>query len=247
MTVRIRTLLFRLGLVLLALMPAATARAEPIYVAAAAMPVLLEAENRGIVARVARQIGREAGMDIQFRLYPPEDVPVVFQEGRADAMLTRSTRDLGYAHAPIRAFFTSRIYAFRLEGSSRIYRIYHLRGKRVGMTKGYSYDPDFMAQLRKVKVKVLANGSDVVGFKMLARDQIFAFLAEEYAARAALGVSDAQGIIHDSRAPLWKKPMSLLFPRDDVGKARAKRFDRAYMQLRSDGRYERMLAAGAEG
>ena len=72
-------------------------------------------------------------------------------------------------------------------------------------------------------------------------------LAEEYAARAALGVSDAQGIIHDSRAPLWKKPMSLLFPRDDIGKARAKRFDRAYMQLRSDGRYERMLAAGAEG
>lgn len=90
-------------------------KAEAIYVAAVSTPVLVEPENRGVVSRMAQRIGKAAGMDIRFRLYPAEQVPVVFQEGRADAMLTRSHRDLGYAHARIQPFFVSRIYAFRLQ------------------------------------------------------------------------------------------------------------------------------------
>ncbi len=210
--------------------------AEEVEIIGYNLPLLMDNPDKGLLIDLVKVIGARADMSINFTLLQKEQIPEAIKSQMI--AITRDERDLGFPGYPSKPIYLSKSFAFHMENTPRIMSIYNLKGRKIGISSEYDLASDFANQLTRHKVKIEKGKSDSTLLRYLAKDQVEALIMEEYSGLVALKISTMDGIVYDSHHPLWKEYIYVLFPKTEIGKAQAERFNAGLRSMHADGSYE---------
>lgn len=205
------------------------------------IPVHVESETRGLFIEVTREIAKTSGDAINIKVMPPPRAVHSYTEGSAAGLFPALDINFAPGQAITRtaeSLDCKEDFVFTRKGTPFLKSLDDLKGKRIGITRGYPYAREVTDNK---SYTVEAAPSDEANIKKLIAGHLEAFVLDEKTgikAFEALGLS-AQ-MQYDPKQPVSRQDVFYAFQNTADGKALADRFSQALAKMKADGRYQKI-------
>lgn len=223
------------------LLAAGTAQAAPptLQVGTFAVPVHVESAEKGLLIDLVREVARTADIDIQIHVVPPRRAVSGLQTGTY-AMLFPALDVMFPAGAPIvrssEAIECKEDFVFTRKGDKLLRTLADLKGKRVGITRGYPYARELSEGNQDFTLEGAVSDESNIG--KLVAGHIDAFVVDEKTGLEEfrrLGMTDRMQ--YDRHLPVSRQEVYYAFGNSPESPELARRFSEALAQLKRDGRF----------
>lgn len=222
------------------LLPATVAVAQaPLAVVTYPIPVHVENANRGLFIDLVKTVASEAGVPIRISVQPPPRALHNFAGG-TQAMLFPALDVLFPVDATIvrskEAIDCKEDFVFTRQGTPRLTSLEDLKGRRVGVTRGYPY----AREVNDGELFIVEPAStDEANLKKLVAGHIDAFILDEKTGIHALEATGlSRKVQYDETRPVSRQEVYYAFQNTPEGRQLAERFSAALAELKKDGRYQ---------
>lgn len=197
----------------------------------------------GIAADIVRQGLQQAGYKLDHQLVP-------WSQAMKDSRSAKKDLLLGAWHTPERArdylfsdpYMFNRVVFIKLLGDDyEYYGLSSLKGKEVGVLKGYAYNNEFLAAKNFNKSE---SSSLIVNLRNLLAQRVELTLADEYVARYTISkdIPSYSDQFAFSLNALGEEPLHLAISRKHPEAEQIiSAFNRSLKAMRADGRYEEII------
>ncbi|HCY86345.1 MAG TPA: hypothetical protein DHV36_14515 [Desulfobacteraceae bacterium] len=220
------------------LAPLNRAAAEPVKVLTFQIPGLVISETEGGFVKLYLEAARRAGISVDLKVLPVKRARHLFESEKADSFFPALDASLN-VDASKAVFHVKKLFAFVREGSPIPSAIEQLEGKKVCLTRGFTY-PRKITMNENIK---LDEASDPVqSFKKLAKNRCDSFVADPKVGANALEKSGEQGIKWAPDTPLAHMDVYFAFRTDEHGKDLAMKFTQALDDMKKDGTFGAIMS-----
>lgn len=231
----------RNSLTALVLVTAGNLAMGQIPVATYEIPVLVESAASGLFIDLVEPVAAEAHQPIRISVMPPPRAVQSFASG-SQAMLFPALDVLFPVGMPIvrskEAIDCKEDYVFTRRGTPLLSSLADLKGKRVGITRGYPYAREVS---ESTQYTVETANTDYANLRKLIAGRLDAFILDEKTGIRALEANGlTQQVQYDAKRPVFRQEVYYAFQNNAEGKALAERFSAALERLKRDGRYQKI-------
>lgn len=228
---------FRLG-VLAGLLMLGSAAQAAINLATFPIPGHVESETKGLFIELTREIARQTGSDIDIKVLPPLRAIHGYFDGSYAALFP--ALDVTFAPGqPITRTAESidckEDFVFTKKGAPLLKTLGDLKGKHVGITRGYPYAREVTENKNMV---IEAATSDETNIRKLIAGHLDAFVLDEKTGVQAfqdLGLSAEMQ--YAPKQPVSRQDVYYAFQNTPDGRALATKFSQALASMKASGRY----------
>jgi len=236
---KITTALLTIVLLSFALFSFATNRDSKTYrIASYYIPLLVQDSETGAFIELLQEAAKRADIKYEIIMAPPKRAMRYFEDeeviGLIPALLTTLVKD----SALTRPIFTKQIHAFVREGDAIPESIEGLEGKRVGLTRGFSF-PRSITVNEKIEIDY-ADTTDG-SLKKLIEGRIDVVVADGYTALSAINKMKLTGFKYDLSAVLHEQEAFIAFQPTEEGRELARKLSIALDSMESDGAIDMIL------
>lgn len=205
-----------------------------------AIPVHVEGPTKGLFVQVVQEAVALAKMSaVQVEVYAPQRAVRSLAAGESDALFPALDVHFEPGKPVVRsseALDCKEDFVFTRKGTPAFSTLEALRGKHVGITRGYPYSRAVTDNTSFVIEEAM---SDETNIRKLVAGRIDAFVLDEKTgvkAFEALGLTaDMQ---YDPSRPVSRQEVYVAFKDSPEGRAMAKQFSDGLRQLKASGRYQ---------
>lgn len=202
------------------------------------VPLLVEDQAHGIFVALFAEVLKRTGENCALAVYPTNRTLKLFQEGELDGFFPASEKNAGEKAAKSSSFFNKNTFIFVRQGAPYIHAAAELEGKKLGLTKGYTYSAELTSN---PKILVEYADSDVINMRKLSQGRIDAVAAEERSGQQAIAESGATNLGYDPAKPYHTLPIFFAFQDTAEGRALAAKFSQALTHMQADGTFEKIM------
>lgn len=208
--------------------------------------------DAGPLGRLVKAVLESGGYRVKFFFYPWTRDEYLLQRGELDGIMpyicNAERSAYSYCSAPVVAsrivFFHHRDQSFRWQ------QISDLKGLRVAVTQGYAYGAQFDEARQRQLFNVIQNSAEDRGFRLLLARRADIFpqdLAVGYhMLRTQFSAEDRQNLRHSEQS-VAQNTLTVLWRRDEQGRALQQLFDKGLQKLRERGDLQRLQSALNQG
>lgn len=203
------------------------------------IPVHVESPTRGLFVQVMREAAELAKWPaVHIDVLPPPRALRSFAAGESDALFP--ALDVSFeSGSPIvrtaEALDCKEDFVFTRKGAPAYTTLDELRGKRVGITRGYPYAREVTGSKQFVIEEAL---SDEVNIRKLMAGRIDAFVLDEKTGVKAFEALDLKAQMqYDPRSPVSRQEVYVAFRDSAQGRVMAQQFSDGLRKLKLSGRY----------
>lgn len=218
------------------------------------IPVHVEGPTRGLFVQVVREASDLAKLPtIHIEVMPPPRALRSFGAGESDALFPALDVSVEPGSPIVRtteALDCKEDFVFTRKGAQAYTTLDELRGKRVGITRGYPYAREVTANKNFVIDEAL---SDEANIRKLMAGRIDAFVLDEKTGLKAFEALELTAQMqYDPSKPVSRQEVYVAFRDTPGGRVLAKQFSDGLRKLKSSGRYQAItkgitFAAGCSG
>lgn len=211
-----------------------------------ASPILLglvnEGGTSGLLIEVIREISRRSNVTLSVETYPSLRGAKRFIGKHVDGVMP--VLDIEMEHyegsAPYRTvpLIFRRDFAFVRKTDEIPRSPEDLDGKSIVSVLGYGLDPSI---LNRENIHFQAVRNDLIALHMLTLGRADVYISDEFVVLKALREAEIDNVHHDPSSPMFIYGGSILFHRNEKGKAIFSKINRAIKGMWSDGTMEKML------
>jgi len=219
----------------------ATAAHAAVALATFPIPVHVENENKGLFIELTREVARQTGTDININVLPPLRAVHGFFDGSQAALFP--ALDVTFAPGqPITRTAESidckEDFVFTKKGNPMLKTLDDLKGKHVGITRGYPYAREVTDNKEMV---IETATSDETNIRKLIAGHLDAFvLDEKTGVKAFEELGLAAQMQYAPKEPVSRQDVYYAFQNTPDGKALAAKFSHALAQMKASGRYQQI-------
>lgn len=218
------------------------ASAQTIKVTTMQIPGLVISKTEGLFVKLYLETAKRAGVEVDLEILPVKRARHLFETGKVDSFFPALDASLS-VDATKAVFYVKKIFTFVNDGSPVLTHIDQLEGKKVCLTRGFTY-PRKLTQNENIK---LDEASDPVqSIKKLKAGRCDCFVADPKVGTGALEKSGIQGVIWDPNKPLAEMDVYFAFKTDEAGNDLADRFTKALASMKEDGTFATIMSGGKE-
>lgn len=186
-------------LLMLILSPVLTLAKEKISIVSYPIPLIVESESKGLFIEFFKSLFVKEDVELEIIILPRNRALEYFRMKKALILVPSVGEDL-IARNSLRTvkFYEKKDFLFYRKDEPYP-TLKSVRQKIVGITLGYPYSPDVLAE-KGVNFEIAP--SDEANFKKLSLKRIDAFLVEEMTGTHALKSTGAKGITYDKDHPI---------------------------------------------
>ncbi|MCG8633748.1 MAG: transporter substrate-binding domain-containing protein [Desulfobacterales bacterium] len=233
--------LFILFVMLIALFGVAfQAGAQTIKVTTMPIPGLVVSETEGIFVKLYLETAKRAGVEVDLEVLPVKRARHLFETGKADSFFPALDASLGVDAAKA-VFYIKKIFSFVNEGNPILTDIEQLEGKKVCLTRGFTY-PRKLTLNENIKLDEATD--PVQSIKKLKAGRCDCFVADPKVGTGALEKSGAEGVTWDPEKPLAEMDVYFAFKTDEAGNGLADGFTKALASMKEDGTFKTIMSGG---
>lgn len=231
----------RRWLIPLVLLASASAAQAAVDLATFPIPVHVESETRGLFIELTREIVKSTGEEVNIKVMPPPRAVHGYMDGSFAGLFPALDINFAPGQAITRSAESldcKEDFVFTRKGAALLKSLGDLKGKRVGITRGYPYAREVTDNK---SYTVEAAPSDEANIKKLVAGHLDAFVLDEKTgikAFEALGM--AGQMQYDPKSPVSRQDVYYAFQNTAAGKALAAQFSQALAQMKADGRYQKI-------
>lgn len=205
-----------------------------------AIPVHVEGPNKGLFVQVVQEAAVLAKLPaVQVEVYAPQRAVRSLATGESDALFPALDIHFESGKPVVRsddALDCKEDFVFTRKGTPALATVEALRGKRVGITRGYPYSREVTDNTAFVIEEAM---SDETNIRKLVAGRIDAFVLDE---KTGVKAFEALGLTaemqYDRRRPVSRQEVYVAFKDSPEGRAMAKQFSDGLRQLKASGRYK---------
>lgn len=211
-----------------------------------AIPIMVEDQHHGAIIELTHAVARQAGIELEISIEPPLRAQRYFSEGKFDGIFP--ALEIYFPYHPYQR--TRRLITHKRDFifsniKQPVYRsLSELKGKRVGVTRGYAYPQKMMQGLGIIMDPA---DSDEANAKRLSLGRVDAFIVEERTGLKAFFDSHVHKKIHYcANCPILESEVFYAFADTPEGKQWAEQFDRALAELEAAGTHAEIFSRAAK-
>lgn len=224
----------------LSMLSFAALSAEKLSIATFPIPLMVESKDKGVFVELTKAIAREAGFELNIKVYPPQRTLKEFEIKKVDGLFPALKVTMPTAFEPSESIYIKRDYAFTVKGKPVLETISDLSGKRVAITSGYPYAK---ALTSAESIHFDMTNTDGQNVKKLLAGRVNAFVVEEKSGLKAFSVGGSQNKISYNKAkPISEQDVFYAFSKTSRGKNIASRFSQALVTIKENGTFARIMA-----
>ncbi|RON67167.1 ABC transporter substrate-binding protein [Pseudomonas fluorescens] len=203
------------------------------------IPGHVENESKGLFIELTREVARRAGTDISISVVPPLRAIDAYFDGRYAVLFP--ALDVTFAPGqPItrtkESIDCKEDFVFTKKDSPLLKTLDDLKGKHVGITRGYPY-ARAITDNKDIFIEVAV--SDETNIRKLIAGHLDAFVLDE---KTGVQAFRTLGLVtqmqYDPRLPVSQQDVYYAFQNTIDGERLAARFSRALTQMKISGRYQ---------
>nr|WP_315226152.1 transporter substrate-binding domain-containing protein [uncultured Albidiferax sp.] len=230
----------RIPLVSLVLLSTAAAHGA-VQMATFPIPVHVESDTKGLFVELVREVAKQAQTDIQIQVMPPPRAVQGFLGGSFGGLFP--ALDVNFAaNQPIvrtsEAIDCKEDFVFTKKGSPFLQTLADLKGKRVGITRGYPYAREVTDNT--AYTVELAN-TDEANIQKLVAGYLDAFVLDE---KTGLKAFEKLGMVaqmqYAPKVPVSRQEVYYAFQNTAEGKALADKFSQALKKMKQSGQFQKI-------
>jgi polar amino acid transport system substrate-binding protein len=203
------------------------------------IPLMVEDADHGVFVELFKEVAKRTGEDFELAVYPTQRTQKLFHDGELDGFFPASDKSAGEKAAKSAPFYSKNNVVFVRKGTPYIYKTAQLEGKKVGLTKGYTYSEDI---LTNPNITLEYADSDVINMRKLSKERIDAFIVEEQSGLKALVESGVADIVYDPEKPLSGIRIFFAFQATEEGQTIAEKFSKALVDMKANGTFETIMS-----
>ncbi|WP_187170576.1 substrate-binding periplasmic protein [Salidesulfovibrio onnuriiensis] len=225
-------------LMLLGLSLAIAQNPKPYRMVCYHIPYLVDDAEYGAFILLFQEAARRAGVTYTMEMLPTKRAMRFFEDGEAMGIVPALRTTLEKDAALTRQIFIKKIVAFVRKGSPILRSIKDLAGKKVGLTRGFSY-PGSITKNRRILIDYAdtTEGS----LKKLADGRLDVVVADGYTAFYAMKELQLNDLDFDLSAVLNMQPVFIAFQPTEEGRELAEKISRAIDSMEADGSMQEIL------
>ena len=206
------------------------------------IPLMVVDSHHGVFVDLTKQTGARAGLDITLSVQPPLRTVKGFGEGKLDCFFPALDVMLppGLKVLKSENIYIKKDYVFTRKGTPLLKTLEDLKGKKVGITRGYPYVRDVT---ESTTFTVEFTNSDENNAKKLIAGRIDAFVVEE---KSGLQAFKKMGVLtsiqYDKTRPLSEQDVYFAFHDDMKGRDLENKFSAAMRAMKTDGTFSDIMA-----
>lgn len=209
---------------------------------AAKIPNFIEDPHNGIFINLMRTAAKNAGLEIDIRVYQKKRAVEIFERSGANVLFPHSSAGkklTSYKSDPI---FVKRDFAFVRTGDPVPETIEDLEGLFVGLTHQYAYPKSLT---NNINIKTVNAPTDVNNIKMLSNRRFDVSVIEERSGLEAIRKAGVDNITYDKSNPLVELKVWVMFEKTECGKILAGKINTAFQQMKKDGSWASIMRPGS--
>ncbi|MFZ5485318.1 MAG: substrate-binding periplasmic protein [Pseudomonadota bacterium] len=205
------------------------------------IPVHVESERSGLFVELTQAVAATAGIPVKLTVMPPPRAVQAFLAGQQHVLfpaLEVLFPDPGRFVRSSEPIDCKEDFVFTRAGAPKRVSLADLKGLRVGVTRGYPYAREVLANTSYTLEHAV---SDEANIRKLMAGHIDAFILDEKTgvkAFAKLGL--AERMQYQAGAPVSRQAVFYAFQPTPAGRRQAEAFSRALLDMKKDGRYRRI-------
>ncbi len=236
---RVSALLLVVILFLIAIYATASGVDPKIYrVATYHIPLLVDDHENGAFMDLLKEAARRADIRYEVVMAPPKRAMRYFEDGDVIALIPALRSTLVKDAELTRPIFTKQIHAFVREGDIMPETIASLEGRRIGLTRGYSY-PRLITMNENIEVDYAdtTEGS----LKKLLEGRVDVVVADGYTVLFAIEKMQLDGFSYNLSTVLHEQSAYIACQPTDEGRELAQRLSIALDSMEADGTIRKLL------
>ena len=202
------------------------------------IPMHVESETKGVFIELTREVARQAGTDIAIHVLPPLRAVHGYFDGSYAALFPALDVNFAPGQAIVRtaeSIDCKEDFVFTRKGEPMLKTLDDLRGKRVGLTRGYPYAQE-VTENKAMNIEIAA--SDETNIRKLIAGHLDAFVLDEKTGVKAFEILGLTGQMqYAPKEPVSRQDVYYAFQNTPDGQALAARFSQALSQMKASGRY----------
>ncbi|MCD4674800.1 MAG: transporter substrate-binding domain-containing protein [Desulfobacula sp.] len=203
------------------------------------IPLMVESSNKGVFIELTKKIGEKSNLDISIQVLPAKRAVNEFKNNKFDGIFPGLDILFDQEISPSTEISIKEDFAFTRKESPFITTIQDLAGKKIGITLGYPYAKQIIAN----KSLNLENSkNDVLNMKKLSAGRIDVFIVEEKSGLKALDFSGVSNIVYPAGKSLSKQKVYYAFQPDSTGKQFASKISKALLSMKKDGTFGAIMS-----
>jgi polar amino acid transport system substrate-binding protein len=205
------------------------------------IPMHVESETRGVFIELTQEIARRSRADVAIRVVPPRRALDGFENQSFVGMFPALDVSFPAGQAFIRtreAIDCKEDFVFTRKDTPFLKTLADLKGKRVGITRGYPYAREVTDN---TTFTLETAASDEANIQKLLAGRLDAFVLDEKTGVQAFALLGAKALMqYPAGAPVSRQEVYYAFQSTAEGKLLAELFSTALQQMKADGRYQQI-------
>lgn len=202
------------------------------------IPLMVEDHEHGVFVELFHEVVKRIGEPIALEVYPTQRTQKLFTEGSIIGFFPASDKSAGEKVAKSRPFYSKKNVIFVRQDDPYITEVDQLKGKMVGLTKGYTYGPEITED---PDIAVEYADSDVLNMRKLSKGRLDAFIVEEQSGLKAVEESGVSDVVYDPQKPLSSITIFFAFQDTEEGRVLAEKFSTALLAMEADGSFDEIM------
>jgi len=207
------------------------------------IPLMVVDNNNGVFISLTKAIAKEAGFEFAISIKPTKRIVGEFIEGKITVLFPALESMFPSKKTFLKSsenIYIKQDFVFTKKGATVLKTIKDLEGKKVGVTRGYPYVKELMAN-KKIHFQIV--GKDEMNAKKLIAGRIDAFVVEEKSGLKSFqnaGLSDK--FQYDKATPLSKQDVYYAFHNTEKGKKLELVFSATLKKLKENGTFAKIMS-----
>jgi polar amino acid transport system substrate-binding protein len=196
----------------------------------------------GLYTRLIEEVFARIGMNVEIRALPWKEALKEGEEGKAavGGIYKNSARLKMYDYSE--PLFEERLAVYVKKGKAfHFFGLSDLRGKVIGLNRGWSYGDKFDAARKKYHFTVEETDSNVQNFKKLMAGRIDCLVADQVAASQIINKDNWTNQVEKLDKPAAVNDAYLAFAKSLRKKDLLERFNRALAEMKKDGSFRKLV------
>lgn len=221
---------------------------QPLVFATFPIPLMVESETEGVFIDLTNEIIKRLGVEASIRVSPPQRSINDLVKGRVDVLFP--ALDVFFVPDDVYSrtdeiIYVKEDFVFTRKGDSKLTSIDDLKGKVVGVTRGYPYASEV---IRNETFKLDYSLTDEICVQKLIIGRIEAFIVEEKTGIRAFEKQGVKNLMQYNPAlPISRQDVYYATGRNGNGQELAADISAALKSMKADGTFERILSRAQKG
>jgi len=199
-------------------------------------------DAKGLYSVLIKEIFKRADVDIKLEIYPWVRALYFAEKGKGGFGLLFKSK------ARLKIFdysdevFPERMYLYTLKGKDfKFDNIDDLRGKKIGIVRGYSYGESFNKAIKDKKVNVQSVRNDDLNFKKIMGGRIDCLISSELLASIYINKHHLEDRIVNLEKPVEDGKVYFVFAKQMNRRNILIKFNQAMVDMKKDGSFQKII------